>query len=926
MAVMTSTILGRDEEIAFLDAFLDGTGRGMRSLVLEGDAGVGKSTLWTAGLASAEQRGFRVLSSRPAEAERGLPHVVLADLLDDLAEDVLPMLSAPRRCALEGALLMDRAPEYEVDPRALAVAVRSCFQTLAEERPLVLAVDDTQWVDSSSASALAFALRRLRSEHILLLLARRLDDCGEGQAVEEALEPDAIERLRVGALSIGAIRTLLQRRLGRPFARPTLRRLHEISGGNPFYALELARELDSARATVDSLEPFPVPETLERLVGARLAGLRGPTHEALLLVAAHGRPSPALLGAAGISPNALDPALAAQVVELSTDAVRFTHPLLASILYQEAPDEERRGAHGRLAAVVDDPVERARHLALASDGPDEVVAAMLEEAAKLPPRRGATLAAAELAEHALRLTPSEAAEDRDRRTIAAARAHFDAGDARRARALAHELHARPRAGRRAEALVLLSDIEAESGRLERSIQLRREALEAAAGQPTLLVEIHKWLGSFARFTEGEAAGDRHAAAALELAEAVGDDSLRAGALSVLAFGRFRAGSPGGLSLVEQTVQLATSAGDPRQRLEINFMAVNPLVWAYQLDRARSLLQSIDREWRERDEPAKAYVLWWLGMIELRCGRFPLAADYAERSREIERQYMIGDREEPDVWLVALIAAHRGELDLARSLTESNRPLTDTHAIGRSGDEGVLGLVELWSGRPDEAAARFAVADADRRGIGVNEPAMFWWRADYAEALLEMGKADEAAALVDAWEAEAQRLDRSAVLAEMTRCRGLVAAARGDLDDALAELEQAVAQHEVVGDLFGRARALLALGTVRRRARQKRAAREAITAAVEGLEACGAVGWAERARGELGTIGGRTRIEGLTPAEGRIAALVAEGRTNREVAAALFLTEHTVATALTRVYRKLGVRSRTELARLAQTQDADLAKT
>ena len=165
--------------------------------------------------------------------------------------------------------------------------------------------------------------------------------------------------------------------------------------------------------------------------------------------------------------------------------------------------------------------------------------------------------------------------------------------------------------------------------------------------------------------------------------------------------------------------------------------------------------------------------------------------------------------------------------------------------------------------------------------------MFWWRADYAEALLEMGKADEAAALVDAWEAEAQRLDRSAVLAEMTRCRGLVAAARGDLDDALAELERAVAQHEVVGDLFGRARALLALGTVRRRARQKRAAREAITAAVEGFEACGAVGWAERARGELGTIGGRTRIEGLTPAEGRIAALVAEGRTNREVAAPCF---------------------------------------
>ena len=118
--------------------------------------------------------------------------------------------------------------------------------------------------------------------------------------------------------------------------------------------------------------------------------------------------------------------------------------------------------------------------------------------------------------------------------------------------------------------------------------------------------------------------------------------------------------------------------------------------------------------------------------------------------------MIGDLEEPDVWLVALIAAYRGELDHARSLTESNRPMTETHAIGRSGDNGVLGLIELWSGHPGDAAARFAAADAERRGNGVHEPAMFWWRADYAEALLEIGRVDEAVALVDAWEVEAER--------------------------------------------------------------------------------------------------------------------------------------------------------------------------
>jgi hypothetical protein len=539
MIVMTREILGRDEELGFLNAFLDGADRGVRGLVLEGEAGVGKSTLWTAGLANAEERGFQVLSSGPAEAERALPHVVLADLLEGVVEKVLPTLLAPRRRALESALLIDRAPEYELDPRALAVAVRSSFQVLADERPLVVAVDDTQWVDSSSASALAFALRRLRSERILLLLARRLDECGEGPALEEALEPDGVERLRVGPLSIGAIHTLLQRRLGRPFARPTLRRLHEISGGNPFYAFELARGLDVAGATVDSVEPFPVPETLERLVGARLAGLGGATHEALLLIAAHGRPSPALLAAAGISPNALEPAFAAQVVELSADEVRFTHPLLASVLYQEACDQERRGAHGRLAAVVDDPVERARHRALASDTPDEEVAAALENAATLARARGS--AAAELCEYALRLTPLDALEDRHRRTLAAARAHIEAADIQRARALLLDLLPRVGAGARAEALVLLSDIVAGGVDVVRAIELRREALEAAASLPTLRAEIHLWLGQVVSGTEGERSAAEHVVAALELAEELDDHGLRARVLATLAHNAFRAG-------------------------------------------------------------------------------------------------------------------------------------------------------------------------------------------------------------------------------------------------------------------------------------------------------------------------------------------------------------------------------------------------
>ncbi len=928
IVVMTREILGRDEELGFLNAFLDGTDRGVRGLVLEGEAGVGKSTLWTAGLESAEQRGFQVLSSRPAEAERGLPHVVLADLLEDVVEKVLPTLSAPRRLALERALLMDSAPEYELDPRALAVAVRASFQVLAEERPLVVAVDDTQWVDSSSARALAFGLRRLRSEHILLLLARRLDERGEGPAVAEAFEPDAVERLRVGPLSIGAIHTILQRRLGRPFARPTLRRLHEISGGNPFYALELGRGLDAAGSTVDSLEPFPVPETLERLVGARLAGLGGAAREALLLTAAHGRPSPALLGAAGISPNALEPAFAAQVVELSTDEVRFTHPLLASVLYQESSEEERRGAHGRLAAVVDDPVERARHLALASDAPDEQVAAALESAATLVRARGTISAAAELCEYALRLTPLDALEDRHRRTLAAARAHIEAAGMERARALLLDLLPQVDAGSRAEALVLLSEIAAGGVDVARAIELRREALEAAAELPTLRAEIHLWLGQVVSGTEGERSAAEHAVAALKLAEELDDHGLRARVLATLAHNAFRAGDPDALLLVERA-ERALATVDPQQRAQATLWFVGPLIYTYRLERARALLEGVERDWSDRDELIMEHALFMRGHLELRAGRFALADDYAERARVIIREYAVDEADEQplNIALVAQIAAHRGNLERARTLTERNLPVTENSPIMHSTDVALLGLVELWGGRPHEAAAHFAAAQDERRRNGDKEPASFWWRAGHAEALLALGRVDDAGALVDSWEVEASRCGRDGVQAEVRRCRGLVAAARGDTDAAAAELAGAVAEHEAIGDMFGRARALLALGGVRRGVRQRRAARETIEAALEGFEACGAAAWAEKARSELGTIGGRARIEGLTPAEGRIAALVAEGRSNREVAAALFLTEHTVATALTRVYRKLGVRSRTELARLAaQTQDANLAKT
>ena len=199
-------------------------------------------------------------------------------------------------------------------------------------------------------------------------------------------------------------------------------------------------------------------------------------------------------------------------------------------------------------------------------------------------------------------------------------------------------------------------------------------------------------------------------------------------------------------------------------------------------------------------------------------------------------------------------------------------------------------------------------------LGWGEPSVRWWSPDYCELLLELGRIADAVRVLDVWEEDAARVEREWVLAHATRCRALVAAAEGNVDQAASLLQQAVAQHEEVGDPFGRARAQLALGVVRRRARQKRAARDMIRAALSSFEELGAAVWVAKARAELGSIGGRTREEGLTAAEHRVAALVAEGRTNREVAAALFLGERTVAGHLTHIYAKLGVRSRTELAR------------
>lgn len=898
---MVREIVARDAELAAVRAFVERAATVPAALVLEGEPGIGKSTLWQAAVKHAQALGLSVLSARPAEAEQGLAHVGLGDLLDGVLEDVVSELSQPRRRALETALLREEAAAETIDYRALAVAVRDALHVLGERGRLLVAIDDTHWLDASSSRALAFALRRLEQSSVRLLLARRM----EPTELEQALGGWRLECVSVGPLSVGALHRLLQDRLGKAFARQTLLRIHEHSGGNPFFALELARLLDT---DVGPFDPFPVPETLDELVRERLAGLPAATCEALALASALGAPSDSLLEQVGISWDVLQPAVGAQVVEHERGALRFTHPLLSSVLYKDL-GARRPKVHARIAAVVSDPVLRARHLALATDEPDAAVAEALDAAATTAANRGASAGAAELAEGAWRLTPASAVNEWRLRALAAARAHRAAGEWTRARAILVDLLEEPSIGAmRAEALLLLAELEG----LDRATALLEEALREASLRPALQAAIQCRLAWTARFTKGFDGALDHARASLHLAEAVDDDALRVDALAMMVFLGRAVGDPEATAHAKRAQGIARATGDAVLVRRARLLQLNTLE-KRDYGAARSLLERDYEESRERDELSAAEALHSLAWVELWAGKWERAADYADRSYDLMTQYGL---EVPWVHVpIAVVAAHCGRLELAEVHSERSLQLGEAQFGHHTPVHlGTLGFVAAQRGDLKTAMRWFGEAEAVTTRLGWREASRRWWVADHVEALLQLDRVDEAVRVLDAWEADCKP-DDDWVLADVARCRGLVEAALRNVPAAAALLEDATARHEAAGDPFGRARALLALGVVTRRRRRKREARETIEVALAAFEELGAATWVERSRSELGRIGGRTREQGLTAAERRVAALVAEGRTNREVAAALFLGERTVETHLTHAYAKLGIRSRAELARV-----------
>jgi len=914
-------VVGREEEIAALDDFLDRPPNSSSVLLLEGEAGIGKTTLWRRGVKLASERSYRVLSCRPSGSEAQLSFVALGDLLEDAVEEVLPVLPKPQSHALGVALLVDDGHGPPPDQRAIALAFLGALRALARTGPVAVAVDDIQWLDPSSAFVLEFALRRLDGEALAFLLALRDEQATPSPLdVGRALSGEQLRRLRVGPFSMAAVHRLLNDRLDLVLSRPRLRRLHELSGGNPLFALELAR---AVRRGAIRLEPGePLPGSLATLVGDRLAVLPGDARAALIAASAVSHPTLELVGRAtgGRVDERLAPALAAHVIELEGDRIRFSHPLLASGVYAAASSGERRALHRRLAELLPNAEERARHLALGAEGPDGNVGGALEHAAQRAHSRGAFASAAELSELARRLTPAEIEESRHRRTIQAAVHAWEAGEGERARELLSDARMVAPAGpRRGEVLYWLGSLEEYEGDRRKSAELYREARANAGEDVVLRARIEEGLSSalFLLRTDLPAAAE-HARAAVRLAEEAGDRHIEIAALSVLGLVDAVTGGSDWRQALELGMQLEKRTGPVQAAISATFTLAVVLTWVDQFAQACELLGSLREQSEQRgEESALPWILAQLCWAEFLAGRWEEADRHAlegiemavQADQEPQRLCALGVR--------ALVRAARGDVEGGRADAETTLALAPEHGVMFATILGAcaLGLLELSLERFETVHRLLGPIGTRIEAGGVREPGSVRFVPDEIEALIALGRLEDAEALLGGLERKAAAVDRASALAGAGRCRGLLAAARGDLDGALGSLENALAEHGRVSMPFEEARTLLALGATRRRARMKRAAREALERALAIFEQLGAGPWAEKARGELARIGGRPAATGeLTETERRIAALAAEGHSNKEIATALYVTPKTVGTQLSRIYRKVGVHSRTELAK------------
>jgi DNA-binding CsgD family transcriptional regulator len=903
-------LVGRDAEVEAAAKFLDQLERGPAAVAIEGEPGIGKTAVWRAVLELAVDRGYRALSTRPAEPEKRLSFSGLADLLGDIEPGRFDPLPLPQRQALDAALL--RAEDVPAaDPRAVFTAVLTLISSLAADAPLLLAVDDLHWLDPPSGRALQFAARRLKGQRIGFLVSLRRQEGGGYRDLLSSLGDVWTHQVELAPLTLAATHQMLKQRLGRVFRRPTLLAIQEASAGNPFFALEIARTVGDTELRPGA--QLPVPDDVRALIRRRIEELPNATRRALLRAAALSQPTTTLVR------GSLEPARKAGLVdELPDGRIAFTHPLYGTAVYEAASVDERRRTHLELAEQVSDIEQRARHLAFAATGPDEHVVDELDRAARQARSRGAPELAAELEELALGLTPPEDRQATQRRALTAAGHNFHAGALARSRGLLTSLlEDLEDVATRGRALRLLAHVRFREGSLTEAIELLRDAAELAVGEPDIEAQIEMdFLYFIANASFDFSTMRQHVDALGSYVERLSDPGLQAEALATVTMMGFLSGH----GLDEATLKRALAREEPTRSTPTEFrpslLAGYLNFYVGRFDRARSFLYPLLSQVRDGGEEGEMpVVLHHLVWLECWAGNTHearvLSEEMLEAATLTESESFVGLA----YAMRALVEAYAGRAERCRENVAAALGSAERSEYGLTGlwASYSLGFLELSIGNDAAASRALQPLIEPVEAMGIDEPIRCFYVPEGIEALIALGELDRAEGLTEALAARGRELGRPWALARSGRCRAQLLANRGELPAALSAVQEALLHHEQLPMPLEQGRSLLVKGEIERRAKHKALAKTSLEQAVAIFEDVGAPQWAERARAELARIGLRHSAAGeLTPTERLVAALAASGLTNREVGARLFMSPKTVEANLARVYRKLDIHRRAEL--------------
>ena len=899
-------LTGRERELAAVDSFLEKSATRLAVLSLTGPPGIGKTVVWREALRRAGLRDYLVLSARPSEAERHLSFAGLRDLVRPIGPEAFASLVAVQRHAIDVALLRAGADPHVFQQGAIPAALLSLVEWAAVDRPVIIGVDDAQWLDHETAEGLSYALRRLERLPVGVVVSVRRDE-HRLPTFESAIAGDERQEVVLGPLSVAGLHEVLKRQLGQVLPRPVLVRIAKSCDGNPFYALEIGRELTRLGVPRPG-EPLPVPPQLQTLVRSRMGRLPRRTREALLVAACLSQPT-----TLSVDAEALGPAEDAGIIRVEADGrVRFSHPLLAAAVQDSFSPWRRRSVHRQLAELDTDPEERARHAALAASGPDESVASALDAATSHAAARGATSTAIELSHRAIELTAPESHDARARRIISFTQhSVFGGGDVTEAKAALEHALAAADSELRAELRLWLAAVTRGEGQNQDGYRQLLTALQEAA-DPRLIARLHSqamWMSEW-----DPVRGLEHCDAMLGLLDASLDAALYSAGILMQAYFRLLNGQGADDDAVERGRAMEEAAHvDPRERSPV------PIIWPLLKDDFTLAVAEHTKHLRwARDvgdhalQMSMAFYLCYLELWRGEAGRAEEWASHLERFVEqCDVSFSWGDNLLPTVR--ALLDARAGRLEPAKAAAEE--ALAICARVGRAEEipaREVLGFVALSSGDLAGVVHHLAVADEVLQELGQREPAQTRFHPDLIESLIGLGELSRAEELLGRFEERGRTFPRPWILATGARCRALLYAAEGDLDTSLSSVLEALRFHETLEMPFERGRTLLVCGQLLRRRKERRRARAVLEEAHSLFEQLGAPLWAERAAEELRRIPVRRTPEDLSATEDQVARLAAAGLTNRQIADRAFLSPKTVEGNLARVYMKLGIRSRAEL--------------